>query len=300
MAKVSAEQFSLEGDKYLGRSYSEMDCQEFVERAMRDAGLKMNLAGSNAWLREVMKNGWVGTPEECAKKFGSVPTGALLFIHSFNGKEPERYQGDGIGNASHIGIVTHRNDGAIHSSSSRKMVCTSKFADKTIKNGGWNRIGLYNKFAYGEAIDRLLDGAEAAPGGDDQDHTQEDETMYAAILEGGNPDSPVNIRKKPDGDLQDRLPQGSRVTVIDESGNWCKIRYNKGKGLYSGYVLGDFVTVADDDEPGADDGQAPAEDSGRDDREITITLSMTAIEAAYMLPVLEKLVDEIADKAGRG
>ena len=29
--KISAIDFSLAGDKYLGRSYQEMDCQAFVE-----------------------------------------------------------------------------------------------------------------------------------------------------------------------------------------------------------------------------------------------------------------------------
>jgi len=301
MAKVSAEQFSREGDKYLGRSYSEMDCQEFVERAMRDAGLNMNLAGSNAWLREVMKNGWVGSPEECKAKFGCVPTGALLFIHAFDGKEPEKYKKDGIGNASHIGFVTHRNDGAIHSSASRGMVCTSKFADKTIKNGGWNKIGLYNKFTYNEAVDRILNGGEATPAGEDTD-TQEDEEMYTAILEGGNAGKPINIRKKPDGDLQDQLPQGTKVTVLDESGNWCKIEYKKGSRSVTGYVKGDFVVV--DDEAPADESDIPSEDFDDDDdwgnETVNITLSMTAREAAYALPVLEKLVDAIVDKVGRG
>ena len=122
MAKVSAEQFSREGDKYLGRSYSEMDCQEFYERCAEDAGLRMDLKGSNAWYREIRKNGWVGSPEECKKVFGSVPTGATLFIHAYDGGEEKRGYHDGLGNASHIGIVTHRNKGAIHSSASRECV----------------------------------------------------------------------------------------------------------------------------------------------------------------------------------
>ena len=103
MIKINAEEFSMAGDKYLGRLYSEMDCQAFVERVMQDMGLKMNLAGSNAWYREVMEHGWVGTPEECKKIFGGIPKGALLFIHAFDGKEPEKYRKDGKGNAKHIG-----------------------------------------------------------------------------------------------------------------------------------------------------------------------------------------------------
>lgn len=159
--------------KYLGRSYSEMDCQAFPERALKDCGININLAGSNAWYREVMKNGAVMTPEECVRKLGNVPPGAFLFIWANDGGEEKRGYHDGLGNASHMGFctdetaeemmayclaqigsaaerkwfiekVSHGN-GAIHSSSSRGCVCTSKFAGKTIPNGGWNRVGLWTK-----------------------------------------------------------------------------------------------------------------------------------------------------------
>ena len=163
--------------KYLGRAYSEMDCQAFPERALKECGLDINLAGSNTWIREVMKNGAVMTPEECVRQLGKVPQGAFLFIVEQDGKEPEKYRGDGIGNASHMGFctdetademmayclarissaaerkkfiekVSHGN-GAIHSSSSRGCVCTSKFAGRTIQGGGWNRVGLWpKKIAY--------------------------------------------------------------------------------------------------------------------------------------------------------
>ena len=144
--KIDAAVFSLAGDKYLGRSYSEMDCQAFVERCMADCGYRKDLAGSNAWYRECLSSGWAGTPEECLKAFGLIPKGALLFILEQDGKEPAKYRGDGIGNASHIGIKTGRGKGAIHSSSSRGCVAESEFHDKTVRNGGWNRVGLLNAF----------------------------------------------------------------------------------------------------------------------------------------------------------
>lgn len=301
MAKVSAEQFSREGDKYLGRSYDDMDCQEFYERCAEDAGLHMDLKGSNAWYREIRKNGWVGTPEECKKVFGSVPTGATLFIHAYDGGEEKRGYHDGLGNASHIGIVTHRNKGAIHSSASRGCVAESEFHDKTIKNGGWNIIGLYTKFTYGAKIDALLEditggGSGSDDPGQDQDEGQEEETMYTAILEGGNTNKPINIRKKPDGDLQDTVAQGSKVTVLSENGDWCKVRY--GKYNKTGYVKGEFVVV-DEDEP-ADEGDIPDEDFDGDTEEANITISVTAEEALYAVPLLEKLVEAIASKFGRG
>ena len=62
------------------------------------------------------------------KQFGSVPKGALLFILEPVGpKTPAKFRDDGIGDVTHMGIVTGRGDGAIHSSGSRGCVATSKF-----------------------------------------------------------------------------------------------------------------------------------------------------------------------------
>jgi hypothetical protein len=136
------------GFRYLGTPYESMDCQAFVEQCLRDCGLEKNLAGSNAWFREVMNNGAVLTPEECVKEFGSVPKGALLFIREdVSASTPEKFRSDGIGDITHMGVKTGRGDGAIHSSHSRGCVCTSKFRDRTIPNGGWNRVGLLNVFS---------------------------------------------------------------------------------------------------------------------------------------------------------
>ena len=57
---VKASFAAQQGEKYLGTPYSEMDCQAFVEACLRDAGINLDLAGSNAWYR---KMDWTGTPE---------------------------------------------------------------------------------------------------------------------------------------------------------------------------------------------------------------------------------------------
>lgn len=149
---VSARTVSLMGDKYLYRTYSQMDCQAFVEQCLADAGLNVNLTGSNAWYRAMT---WVGTPEECRAKFGSIPVGAFLYILEQNGKEPNQYKADGLGNASHIGIYIGRELGAIHSSASRGGVYYSPFTGSTI-NGGWNRVGLWTELDYGETVNEML------------------------------------------------------------------------------------------------------------------------------------------------
>ncbi len=151
--KINAVTFSQMGDKYIGTGYSVYDCQAFVERMLADAGLYVDLAGSNAWYR-VMN--WRGTPEQCIATFGCIPTGAFLFILKHDGGEPSHYR-DSLGNASHIGVVTHRNGGAIHSSYSKGRVCTSVFNDATIPNGGWNMVGLWTRMDYGDTVNSILE-----------------------------------------------------------------------------------------------------------------------------------------------
>ena len=228
------------GCRYLGTPYTVMDCQAFVERALRDCGTTENLPGSNAWYREVKKNGWVGTPEECRKQYGKIPPGAFLFILKQDGKEPEKYRGDGIGNASHIGIYTSLSgaemvwiatqagvkdagawdfgSGAINSSSSRGHVCTSKFTGKSI-SGGWNRVGLWTRIDYGEGGTTM-------------------EPYQAEVIDGS-----LNLRKGP-STTQDRIlqiPEGATVTVTDDQDGWSRVTYN-GR---DGYALSRFLRKID-------------------------------------------------------
>ena len=212
MIKIDAVSLSFAGDKYIGRSYKIMDCQAFIEQCMADCGLRMDLAGSNAWYREVKKNGWVGSPEECIKIFGSIPKGALLFIHAFDGGEEKRGYHDGLGNASHVGIVTHRNDGAIHSSSSRGCVATSVFKDKTIRNGGWNMVGLWNRIDYGKSINWILEhiGIGQAPAADQDPVQDPDPAQYNS----GNPQTPDGLSQP------DRAPQAPARQAHAEASVW--------------------------------------------------------------------------------
>ena len=254
--KYDSVAFSWAGDKYLGTSYDVMDCQKFVEKCMTDVGLREDLAGSNAWYRKVMRNGWVGSPEDCRRQFGEIPKGAMLFILEQDGKEPAKYQGDGIGNVSHIGIKTGRNDGAIHSSHSKGCVCTSKFEDKTIPNGGWNRVGLYNKLTYGKTVDWILDhgGQTPDPGGDGKEEVIMQGTVWA---ENGET---VNLRKKPkkSAELVDQITVGASVDVLEYGDEWCKVK-TCGK---TGYMMTQFIKL--EEAPGGGGDQDPPFDPDPD------------------------------------
>ena len=224
------------GFQYLGVPYSQMDCQAFVEKCLSDCGLKKDLAGSNAWFREVCKNGAVFTPEECVKQFGCVPKGAFLFILEHDGKEPGKYKPDGLGNASHIGICTMpRGEGAIHSSARRGCVAESKFKGKTI-NGGWNRVGLWDQVAYDY-------GGGGTPAPEPEPSPSYERTATVGNVDPGKRQD-VNFRTRPNTNaaLIERIKCGETVEVLSEDGTWAKIKWH-GK---TGYIMEKFLIF---DEP---------------------------------------------------
>ena len=271
--KVSAEDFSYAGDKYIGRTYAEMDCQKFIENMMRDVGLNMDLSGSNAWYREILKNGWVGSPEDCISKFGKIPKGAILFIHAFDGGEEKRGYHDGLGNASHMGAKTGRSgaemcaatgktemnfgNGAIHSSYTRDHVSTSKFSDRTI-NGGWNKVGLYRKFTYGDAIDQILNGG-VSPDPDPEPTPEPQPTppspeptptepIKAVVDTNGNgrllthPEKGSTVLSK-----AGKLDEGTPVEIIKQSGDWAHIKVvDRNKATWYCWVKSQFLRILDD------------------------------------------------------
>lgn len=225
---ASAETFAASGDRYLGTPYRELDCQALYERMLWHAGISLNLAGSNAWYRRIRAEGWVGTPEACKARFGSIPVGATLFILADDGGERERGYEDGLGNASHIGVYIGREDGAIHSSASRGKVCYSVFRGKTI-NGGWNRVGLWSRMDYGETINRILTG----------DPTEDEAKMqdYVVVADSGKT---VRVRKQPTkkADVAGTVRVNTVVQAepIDE-GAWFRVQ----SGSLSGYMMGEFL-----------------------------------------------------------
>ena len=260
--KISGLELSKAGDKYLGRSYQEMDCQAFVEKCMADVGCRRDLGGSNSWYRECMKHGWVGSPEECAKEFGSVPKGALLFILEAVGpKTPAKFRNDGIGDVTHMGIVTGRGDGAIHSSQSRGGVVKSKFKGKTIPNGGWNRVGLLEEFEYGEEsrggtsgtvflvqhssnekgrplVPQHSSNEKGRPlvsTGEMEGLDFEEETMTGIVT--AETGRTVNLRKKKGGKLIERIPIGTEVEILDYGPEWCRVK----AGRYTGWMMTEFI-----------------------------------------------------------
>jgi hypothetical protein len=142
-----------------GMTLKGMDCQGLVEYCLIRAGVperECGLAGSNAHWRKCV---WTGTPEECKAAFGCIPGGAALFIWQPDGA-PAKYDGDGRGNATHVGLWL--GDTSIAASASRGYVIESNFKGASI-NGGWNRVGLLPWVDYGLTDTQKAALAAAAP-----------------------------------------------------------------------------------------------------------------------------------------
>ena len=260
MANTSAATFAAQAEQFLGRPYSEIDCRELVNRMLKACGLTGSYKGSNALWRDMA---WTGTPEEAVKRFGSVPVGALVYILDFDGGEVLRGYTDGLGNASHVGVVTGTGKGVIHASYSKECVCESEFKGKTIPNEGWNRVGLMKQLDYGISIPASSEQTSAS-----QTDKQPEVTSSSTAVTVAPSGSTVNLRKSASKSaaLVERIPLGQTVTLRGpEAGGWYPVRWGKKEG----WVMAEFLRV---DNPGqAPNVPAPSVPTTEDDTDETYT-----------------------------
>ncbi len=298
--KYSAEEFSRAGDQFLGRSYEEMDCQALVERMMAAVGYRRDRGGSNSWYRECMKNGWTGTPEECVKEFGSVPKGALLFIREdVSASTPGKFRDDGIGDITHMGVKTGRGDGAIHSSHSRGGVCTSKFKDRTIPNGGWNRVGMLNVFSYGKTVDWVLEHGSGSGDGSPSFVPADKEGKLLKGTVTAKSGSTVKLRQKPSTDctIYWNIPVGTEMEIVDQRENWSKCVC----GGLTGWMKKEFIrTDGEGDIPIGPEPAVSEDPSSFEDAQTDPELEQALTLLTDVYQALQGICERILSVVGRG
>ncbi|MBO5502546.1 MAG: hypothetical protein J6K73_08605 [Clostridia bacterium] len=250
-----AEAFALErtaGERKIpyvlgGMTLSGMDCQGLCEYLLIRCGIprkECNLAGSNAHYRACV---WTGTPEACRQQFGRIPAGAWLFIVRNDGREPEKYKGDGIGNASHMGVYLGAGDGALHASSSKGRVSAGTF-NGTSGSGGWNRVGLCKWIDYGldekEPAGAVDQPAETLPSDGDGSAAGASPAVFSDWAQVSTPDgNPVKLRAKPSrkSSLYWKVPNGAGVLVeglLEVDGTtWAQVQYGNRKG----FIMSEFI-----------------------------------------------------------
>ena len=199
------------------------DCQAFMELIAKEAGAPMSYAGSNDMFRHACT--WTGTLGE-AKLYGKLKKGTAVFIHD-NGEPPKRYQSDGLGNFSHVGMYVGDKGyydpdkkqwcDVIHSSKSRGKACGS-----TLKNG-WTHAGVLKIMNEGGDVPM--------------------QTMYVTSTNGGN----VNLRSgmSVNSTRMASLPVGTEVQAGEASNGWTPVVYN---GM-AGYIMNAYLTTQGSEAP---------------------------------------------------
>lgn len=109
-----------------GIPYSQLDCVHFVNKVRIDLGLQSMLNGTNSLWRSNNLT-WKGTLSQAYQRWGvttwnQLPQGILLFrIKSESDPDydyppiPQRYYMDGVGNVTHVGIMTGMGQGIMQS-----------------------------------------------------------------------------------------------------------------------------------------------------------------------------------------
>ena len=136
----------------------------------------------------------------------------MVFKNRFDGKEPEKFRNDGLGNFYHIGAVTSVNPLVITHATSPNAKQDTKFNSN---RNGWTHWGIGNKVEISDAImnDGINGGNETvATSGELQDKN------CKVVTEDK---SSVNMRKEDNkkGALVVRVPDRETVLVTSDSGN---------------------------------------------------------------------------------
>ena len=128
MPTVTGYDYALQAYSYRnsGIPYSQLDCVHFVNRVRLDLGLRSMLNGTNTlWRSNNLV--WKGTLQDGYNRWrvtnwNQLPQGILLFRikdeddPSYDSPPiPSRYYMDGIGNVTHVGIMTGMGQGVMQS-----------------------------------------------------------------------------------------------------------------------------------------------------------------------------------------
>ena len=219
-----------------GKTPSGMDCIGLVVWTLLQCGMQINTKGTNdTWRNGLSEKGSI---EDCTIRWGNVPIGALIFIRDFDGGEKERGYIDNEGNAWHVYIKID-NGILIHASASNERVCTRRFADKDDRHGGPNAYGL----AQGVAYTGKRQPGDIAPHGGGGGSLGEPGDARTPVLQPGSKahqsepgpgeakvittTTGLLLRKEPKEKAANikEMPIGAVVKVLDQWGEWTKVRY---------------------------------------------------------------------------
>lgn len=213
----NADQIAEEKPSYkLGHDGSDgkCDCVGYIIGSIRRSGGTWNgVHGSNYSSRHEMEY------LESIGKISDLKTGEVVYKAAEPGESnynlPSRYE-------DHADQKDYYHIGIVRSVDPLRIVhCTGPGIVTDTKLGKWNYHGWLKKV------------------GREGEVPMANTILATVVAENG---STVNMRKEPNGALLDRVPVGSVVTVIGETGGWSNIMY----GETEGWMKSSFLRIKGD------------------------------------------------------
>ena len=148
-------------------------------------------------------------------------------------------------------------------------------------------VGLWNRMDYGKTVNCVPEHSSNS----ELDKEGTKMTVTVTSPNGG----PVNLRKAANkgAALVDRILPGTEAELLESGGEWSRIRV-AGK---TGWMMTEFLEADDSGLPDEDFGTGDLDDQDGSEK---VALYFTVDELSAALPFLDKMVDQIAAKVGRG
>lgn len=176
------------------------DCSGLVKNLCERLGFSVPHGSNSIW-----KKGYLS--EKGAIESSNLPIGALVFKLR-NGSD-----------YYHVGIYVGCGK-VVEAQGTKTGVVRSKVSD-------WSHYGLLKDLSY-DGVDDQNGGGNVEPLSDG-----------FAVVDVPN-DGTVNVRENPEGKKQDTLKEGEKCRVIELSGDWAKVLYQK-----TGYIMVKFLRNVD-------------------------------------------------------
>lgn len=249
MGKITQNQIKNDFEEIVGWTYispgtndeNGIDCSGAWVRCYKKHGFKI-LHGSNSIYRKECSSTGEITSNDVLK------VGMMVFKNRFDGKEPDQYIGDGMGNFYHIGAVTSINPLVITHATSPNAKQDKKFNSK---RNGWTHWGIGKRVDIFSAD--VQNGNQAAEGEEKMEKIGELQDKTCVVTTEDK--TSVNLRKQPNvkGELIARIPDGKTLLITSDGGEeYVGVRWEdvdgiykpKGK-IYTGFVSRNYLSVYD-------------------------------------------------------
>lgn len=249
MSKITSAQVKKNFEQIVGWTYvspgtndiSGIDCSGAWVRCYKLHGFKIAHGSNTIFRKECSSTGKIVSKDE-------LKIGMMVFKNRFDGKEPDKYLGDGLGNFYHIGAVTSINPLVITHATSPNAKQDTKF---NASMNGWTHWGVGKQV---EISDVVIDVHPDNGGNKTVATSGELANKNCKVVTDNN--SSVNMRKQDNakGALVVRVPDGEIILVTSDAGKeYVEARWedvvgiykNKGK-VYKGYVSRNFIKIYDE------------------------------------------------------